>query len=181
MALCHHWSRKELSFIAYSFIHSFIHLLINLFIHFPPHLPYLSVFLTPLTSIRQPTIPVKATVFIWLMTILVSVDICSSSYEMCIVLHMWIFNSCKWSCIIKLIVLLTFELSTVLQDPSTAVYTFHMSLLMIWKYSVECSTAFYSTRLSPASPSTNKASINILICIILQRHVNFSLELYAQR
>lgn len=39
-----------------------------------------------------------------------------------------------------------------------AMYTFHLSLLMAWKYSVECSTASCLTRLFPTSPSTNNAS-----------------------
>lgn len=71
--------------------------------------------------------------------------------------------------------------SYVVRSIHIAMYTFHLSFLMTWKYLVECSPASYLTRLSPTSPSTNKPSINILICILLQRHVNISLESYAQR
>lgn len=84
------------SSLSYLLIHCVIS--IHSSIHFPiTVLSSMPILFSDFLYLHQtPTIPIKATVFIWSTSILFSVDICTCSYKMCILLCMWIFNSCKW-------------------------------------------------------------------------------------
>lgn len=60
------------------------------------YLPCLFFFLTSFTSIRHPPFQSKQLFSSGQHLSFFSVDICTCSYKMCILLCMWIFNSCKW-------------------------------------------------------------------------------------
>lgn len=94
----------------------FIHSLCYPSIHFPvTFLSSMPILFSDFLYLHQtPTIPIKATIFIWSISILFSVDICTCSYKTCILLCMWIFNSCKWCYNTELIVFLPFQLRTML-------------------------------------------------------------------